>query len=261
MLESAAKRAHIAPRACYLPLLRCQCRQRPLGRSRLAGVVQQRQRRSERSRATPTPARPPACLSRLSPAPTVSVAHNSSERVQRRGRSHLRNDVSGRIARTHHITPRASPHRETGGIGLELSRQLLAAGYGVILACRSADAAAAAAGALRRHIAVGAARDRLRPLACDLSSFESVRAAAAAVRQQLSGGALDVLCCNGKRGPACARICTPRRGCRVCPARARAQLASRRPRPALASQPTQAPARHARRPPCAQRRPFRVGWR
>jgi NAD(P)-dependent dehydrogenase (short-subunit alcohol dehydrogenase family) len=101
------------------------------------------------------------------------------------------------------------PTQLAGGLGIELCRQLLSKGYDLVLACRSARTCDAAAARLRRALPAvpGAGKDadvdtRLVQLPVDLSSFASVRAAAAALEQRLAGRPLDVLCCNGGNGAA-----------------------------------------------------------
>lgn len=83
------------------------------------------------------------------------------------------------------------------GIGLEAARQLLDAGYDVILACRTERTGQAAAARLRRDLPADAAPERLGYVTCDVSSFQSVREAAESLVAKLGDRPLDVLCCNG----------------------------------------------------------------
>ncbi|KAI8472753.1 MAG: hypothetical protein J3K34DRAFT_412985 [Monoraphidium minutum] len=93
-----------------------------------------------------------------------------------------------------------------GGIGLEVCKQLLASGYHLAVSCRSGRAAEATAAALRRAAPPGAPADSITCVPCDLSSFGSVRAAAAALQEQLGARPLDVLCCNAASIPPRLRI-------------------------------------------------------
>ena len=79
----------------------------------------------------------------------------------------------------------------TNGIGFYTARDLARAGHAVVMLCRNV----AAANAVREDIIKQVPQAKLHVVACDLSSMQSVRDAAAAVRSDFS--VIDLLVNNG----------------------------------------------------------------
>jgi NAD(P)-dependent dehydrogenase (short-subunit alcohol dehydrogenase family) len=81
----------------------------------------------------------------------------------------------------------------TTGTGFVCAKTVAQKGGNVFMLNRPSERADAAAAAVKESAAKGV---EVTQVACDLTSFESVKAAAAVVRGQLGDAALDVLCCN-----------------------------------------------------------------